>query len=329
MGWNAVAYIVYNTVGLRIPQRTVQRNLNRIFGCALPRSSLNHFKYTAAEFYSVTRQKILERILQGDLIHADETAANIKGHAAYVWVLTNLRDVVYILAETREAEFVRQLLRGFKGVLVSDFYAAYDGIDCEQQKCLIHLMRDLNDEMLNNPFDDEMKSIGVRFAALLKPIVETIDRRGLKKHFLQKHQKDVDRFYRFLELSAFKSESASRCKQRFEKNRKKLFVFLHHDGVPWNNNNAEHAIKAFARLRHVISGTSTKKGIEEYLILLSVAETCEYREVDFLTFLRSGETDVVRFQANGAKGRSPRAESRALGCLIRRWHAFPPTVPDM
>jgi hypothetical protein len=50
-------------------------------------------------------------------------------------------------------------------------------------------MRDLNDEMLNNPFDDEMKSIVVSFAALLKPIVETIDPRGLDKHFLQKHQK--------------------------------------------------------------------------------------------------------------------------------------------
>jgi hypothetical protein len=60
---------------------------------------------------------------------------------------------------------------------VSDFYAAYDAIACPQQKCLIHLMRDLNEEILNNPFDDEMKSIAVGFSGLLKPIVETIDRR--------------------------------------------------------------------------------------------------------------------------------------------------------
>jgi len=35
-----------------------------------------------------------------------------------------------------------------------------------------------------------------------------------------------------------------------------------------------------ARLRDVISGTSTKKGVDEYLILLSVAETCEYQGLD-------------------------------------------------
>jgi hypothetical protein len=56
---------------------------------------------------------------------------------------------------------------------------------------------------------------------------------------------------------------------------------LNYDGVPWNNNNAEHAIKAFGRLRQVISGTSTKKGVEEYLTLLSVSETCEFSGIDF------------------------------------------------
>ena len=33
----------------------------------------------------------------------------------------------------------------------------------------------------------------------------------------------------------------------------RLFTFLAYDGIPWNNNNAEHAIKAFARLRNSAS----------------------------------------------------------------------------
>jgi len=294
-GWNMLAYFVYHIVGLRVPQLTVQHSLNRLFGFDLVRSTLNNLKFKASDYYLVTKRKILDRIIHGNLIHADETRANIKGHLAYVWVLTNLREVVYILAESREGEIVQELLKGFKGVLVSDFYAAYDAIACPQQKCLIHLMRDLNDEILNNPFDEEMKSIAVGFAGLLKPMVETIDRRGLKKHFLRKHLVEVDRFYGFLDASDFKSEAASKCKQRFEKNRDKLFTFLRYDEVPWNNNNAEHAIKAFARLRDVISGASTKKGVDEYLTLLSVAQTCEYQGLDFLSFLRSGEKDIETF----------------------------------
>jgi hypothetical protein len=294
-GWNLLAYFVYHIVGLRIPQLTVQHSMNRLFGCHLVRSSLNEFKIKASGIYLDTKAKILDRIITGNIIHADETRANIRGHSAYVWVLTSVTEVVYILAESREGEIVQQLLKGFKGVLVSDFYAAYDSVECPQQKCLIHLMRDLNDELLNNPFDQEAKFIALRFAALLKPIVETIDRRGLKKHFLGKHLREVERFYGILDKSDFNSDVASKLKQRFKKNRDKLFTFLRYDGVPWNNNNAEHAIKAFARLRDVISGLSTKKGVDEYVTLLSVAETCKYRGIDFLDFLRSGERDVAMF----------------------------------
>jgi hypothetical protein len=157
------------------------------------------------------------------------------------------------------------------------------------------LMRDLNDEILNNPFDEEAKLICVQFATLLRAIVGTIDRRGLRTHFLRKHLKEVDRFYAFLNKSTFRSEIAQKVKQRFDKNRERLFTFLRYDGVPWNNNNAEHAVKAFARLRQVILGSSTKKGIEEYLTLLSVSETCKCRGIDFLDFLRSGQTDIAAF----------------------------------
>ena len=149
--------------------------------------------------------------------------------------------------------------------------------------------------MLKRPFDEEIKAIAEQFAQLLKSIVETIDRRGLKEYFLKGHAAGVDQFFRFLGELDVRSDAAIKCKQRFEKNRSKLFTFLQHDGVPWNNNNAEHAVKAFARLRDVIAGSSTKKGVEEYLTLLTVSETCRYQEVDFLDFLRSGETDVEAF----------------------------------
>jgi predicted RecB family nuclease len=301
-GWNVTAFFVYHIVGLRVPQLTMQRSLSRLFGFNLVRSTLNNLKIKAADRYSFAKRKILERIVSGKLVHADETRANIKGHLAYVWVLTNMTEVAYVLAESREGEIVQTLLKDFKGVLVSDFYAAYESIPCPQQKCLIHLMRDLNDEILNNPFDGEMKSIATGFAELLKPMVETVDRYGLKARFLRKHHTAVDRFFRFLGASEFKSEAALKCKQRFEKNRDTLFTFLHYDGVPWNNNNAEHAIKAFARLRDIIAGTSSRKGVDEYLTLLSVAETCEYRGIDFLDFLRSGERDVYAY-ANGCRKR--------------------------
>src|SRR5262249_31926381 len=101
-GWNLVAYFIYHIIGLRLPQRAMERNLNTLFGFAVGHSALNNFKTKAADYYLDTRMSILNRIIHGNLIHADETQANITGHLAYVWVLTNLREVIYVLAETRE-----------------------------------------------------------------------------------------------------------------------------------------------------------------------------------------------------------------------------------
>ena len=67
-------------------------------------------------------------------------------------------------------------------------------IDCPQQKCLIHFIRDLNERLLKHPYDEELKQLVGDFAGLVKPMVETVDRRGLKKRFLGKHRNSVDRF---------------------------------------------------------------------------------------------------------------------------------------
>jgi hypothetical protein len=238
--------------------------------------------------------------VNGKLIQVDETMIKIKGKDTYVWVFTNLEEVAYHYTETREGEFLQELLREFRGVLVSDFYTAYDSINCPQQKCLIHLMRDLNDDLLKQPFNEELKKLVREFAVLLKPMIETIDRFGLKAHFLRKHKVLVERFYKELFKRDYQSEIAVYYKKRFDKNRNKLFTFLDYDGIPWNNNNAEHAIKAFAALRKGIGGTSTEKGIREYLILLSICETCKYKGVSFLDFLRSGEKDIDGFIKKGS-----------------------------
>jgi hypothetical protein len=107
-------------------------------------------KEKAAGLYLATRQAILNRMLAGPLIHADETQIGVKGKTTYVWVLTSLYEVVYLHSETREGDMIQRIMASFKGVLVTDFYAPYDSIDCPQQKCLLHLMRDLNTELLDH-----------------------------------------------------------------------------------------------------------------------------------------------------------------------------------
>ena len=47
----------------------------------------------------------------------------------------------------------KQTNQDFHGVLISDFFASYDGLDCAKQKCLVHLIRDLNDDLIASGLD--------------------------------------------------------------------------------------------------------------------------------------------------------------------------------
>ena len=60
------------------------------------------------------------------VVHADETKGVVYGGGHYVWVFANLTSVAYVYSASREASTVNEVLAGFKGVLVSDFYSAYD-----------------------------------------------------------------------------------------------------------------------------------------------------------------------------------------------------------
>jgi hypothetical protein len=59
-------------------------------------------------------------------------------------------------------------------------------------------MRDVNDDLFHNPFDEELKQLTQGLAEVLKPIIDTIDKFRLKQRHLHKHKKNVDRFFRSL-----------------------------------------------------------------------------------------------------------------------------------
>src|SRR5262249_27703614 len=147
-------------------------------------------------------------ILAGHLLHVDETEVKLQKGKGYVWVFTNLEEVVYLYKPTREGDFLKEMLKDFRGVLVSDFYAAYDSLPCPQQKCLIHLMRDMNQGLLNNPFDEELKAITRPFGELLRAVVATVDEHGLKRRHLAKHGGQVKAFFERLADQTCQSEAA-------------------------------------------------------------------------------------------------------------------------
>lgn len=289
------AWVVYQNIALLRSHGSIVEEMRELFGYEYSGSIASRFKGDAALYYEPTFRQILERIKNGRLIHADETKVSIKGKTGYVWAFTNLEEVAYIYSSTRDGGTPEGILQGFNGVLVSDFYAVYDSANCAQQKCLIHLIRDMNDDLFKNPFDDELKLLTAGFTDLLTPIIDTIDKYGLKKCHFNKHKVEAQHFLKKIADRQFSSEIALGYQRRLGKYGDKLFTFLRHDGVPWNNNNAENAVKKFAFLRRIIGGSSTEEGIEEYLVLLSIRETLKRKNISFLGFLLAKQKNINEF----------------------------------
>jgi DNA-directed RNA polymerase subunit RPC12/RpoP len=291
-GHGLMSWCVYFNVGCGLNMNRVEKSLEDAFGLTNDHSLFLRSKRYIMTFYQSLCDEILQEILKSPVIHIDETTVRLRKQRGYVWVMTTLDKVYYFYKPSREGAFLQEMLTNFSGVLIADFYTAYDSFKCEQQKCLVHFVRDIDDDLLKNPLDVELKGIAQEFGVLLREIIETVDRRGLKKRYLHKHKQSVARFLQAVASATFVSPLASKYKKRFQKSGGKMFTFLDHDGVPWNNNNAEHAIKRFAKYRRDADGRFTERSLQEYLVLATVLETCEFNNLNVLKFLLSKEATV-------------------------------------
>jgi len=306
-GRGLASWAMYQYIANRMSFGQIKLTAQESFGIRLPVSRCHLFKEQLSSEYRATVDNLPVKIASGSLLHADETKVRLKVDGGFVWVFTNMEEVVYTYRPTRETEFLKDMLKGFSGVLVTDFYTGYDSIECVQQKCLIHLIRDLNDDLLKHPFDVELAGIAQGFSSLMQDLVGTIDRFGLRSRYLKKHKRQVEPWLRSLEGQVLPSDVAEKYRRRIVKYRDKLFVFLDKDGIPWNNNNAEHAVKPFAKYRRLINGQISERGLQDYLVLLSLQQTCRYKGVPFLDFLLSKEVDIDAFceRSYSRAGRRP------------------------
>ena len=289
-GHALMSWCVYLNVVSGLNMLKVQKCLEDIFSLCVTNDQMYRFKRYFASSYVSLNNELLKAIVNSPIIHIDETTGNLRNQTAYVWVVTTMDMVYFFYRPSREASFLTEMLHGFKGILISDFFTGYDSLPCAQQKCLIHLIRDLDEDLRHNPFDEQFKVLAQGLGALLRPIIETVDCYGLKRRHLGKHKREVDRFLKSIEALTPNSELVKKYRTRFIKYWPKMFTFLDYDGVPWNNNNAEHAIKRFAKYRRNADGLYTERSLKEYLVLASVLETCDFNRVNVLKFLLSKET---------------------------------------
>ena len=297
-GRNIKIWVCYLRIALRNPYSLIRKITLDLFKINLSDSRIISFIEEVGMYYIETEKLLISSMLKGQFIHIDETTISIKGQNYYVWVLRN-KDSVYLkLTETRENEFIKNFLKNYSGIIITDFYSGYDSIDCLQQKCWVHLIRDINNNLWHSPFDVEFQLFAETLKNLLFPIMESIQKYGLRKYHFNKHKKNVEKYFKT--LIAKKEYNSSLCikyQKRLKKYKKELFTFLNHDDILWHNNPAEIVVKHL-KLQGDISKTYSEHTTIHYLRLLSIMQTCRFQNKFYFRFLLSGKLSINDFRNN-------------------------------
>jgi len=322
-GRSSQAWAIYQRLVLRLPYHVITQALEEQFHVRVNQGTIVAFMRNFARDYAEAEEPCRTHLLSSPFVHADETKINIQSTDWYAWVFTDGRHVLFRPSATRECSVVREVLGEYSGILITDFYGGYDSVPCRQQKCFVHLIRDLNNDLWRRPFDGELETFVLDVRNLLVPMMEAVNKYGLRKRNLGKFRTAVDRFYRrVITARIYRSDPVRAYQKRFQRYRHSLFTFLEYDGIPWNNNMGERALRHLT-VQRKISGSFYESLAPAYLLLLGMAQTCRFQDKSVLQFLLSGEKDVDAFKpmrrrrsATACSRRAKKNDSGVAGAIV-------------
>jgi len=262
--------------------------LDQLFGLKLSRpGALGHIQWASDLVHPVV-ERLFALLKSEPVIHADETGWRINGKNAWVWCFCNPRLALFLVDEHRSAAVVKRVLGDSpRGVLVTDFYAAYHALDCQKQKCLTHLLRELHTLR-----DEATKGVKDAYLQPLMTLLQDAISLGKNRQTMPEAKFVAARQKLSLRLDALifsrpTNNDCQRINKRLIRHRDELFCFLEVDGVPADNNAAERDIRSVAAARADGGVNRTKAGAKAFANLKSVIRTCEKHGRQFIDYALS------------------------------------------
>jgi len=228
-------------------------------------------------------------------VHGDETGWRVDGKTHWLWCFMDEQTTFYMVDRSRGNPALLKLFQeSFDGILVTDFWAAYDSVGWwKHQCCLVHLLRELEKVNQRNTSEEWLA-----FSKKTKRLIQDALRLRAHEDFTpEKYESRIKQLYvRLLDLAlaGYTDKDAQRLAKRLEKYRDELFTFLDHPKVPSDNNHAEGEIRSAVLMRKVIYGNHSADGAMTQSVLMTVFRTLKRREYNPVTTLVSALADYVR-----------------------------------
>jgi transposase len=295
LGLNALATAMMMRVCYRMPLRQITRLFMQLPGLKISPGGIVKQIRRVAKWMEKQYHRLKLVIRAAEVVHADETSWRTNGKNGYLWTINTSDHTLYHIDKSRGGKVIAELLgkafghdgQGKTQTLVSDFYSVYDQFDGPQQKCLVHLLRELRDtvakcpELADHVFFKRCKKL-TQDMLRLKKRWDQIDRADYQRQVKRMEQ-------RLAELAGkpWGHEQADRLSKRLKKYETKLTTFLHHKQVDGTNNAAERAIRPAVVMRKITGGSRSAAGARAWAILASIMRTAETQGRDVLATIKT------------------------------------------
>jgi hypothetical protein len=231
-----------------------------------------------ADIFLPWYEQIAEQAKASAVLHADETGWRVNGLTHWLWCFANKLNCFYMIDRSRGGPALSQFFtEPFDGVLVRDFWAAYDALNVgEHQCCLVHLLRELEKVDLTNT--------SLQWQAFAKQLRRLVrDGIRLRKRADFSPEKYAGRIVRIdarlmtLARGTYADADANRLAHRLLKYCDSLFTFLDHPDVPFDNNLAERMIRPAVLIRKNSQSNRSDNGAATQAVLMSIYRTLKLR----------------------------------------------------
>lgn len=305
IGVRVAALVVYLRTTLRLPVRQVQTYLATLHDLHLSIGEIVELAHGVRKQLQGQADQLLEQIHAQPVVHQDETGWRENGHNGYIWatVTDGPQAVRYYAYAASRSHHVAQRLLGarFHGVLVSDFYAAYNLIPGRHQRCWTHLLGDLHDLKAEHAARNDV----VAWALAVRQLYDEAQA-WLAAHATpttkERGQKYADLYQRAWQLGqqyAFAVEHpCGALAKRLLRHQEELFQFVLVPGLPADNNLAERSIRPLVIMRKISGGTRSNEGSKTRLTLASLLGTWQARGLNsFVECLAALQQPALTAQA--------------------------------
>ena len=282
LGWDVGAEVAVLRTKLRLPLVSLQWLLEHVWGLRVSEGALCGLLDDAARAGKQAYDGLLADARASPVVYVDETGWRQDGHNGFVWTVSTPQER-YLHFNPRRAGRVLLRLVGddYPGVLVSDFYAAYNLFDGLHQYCWAHLLRDIYALRIQYPDDAGLATWAESMQALYQrstvwasqPTSRTSAERDATRRAFEAEMLAL------CQAQPPQAPQATLC-ERMARYLPGMFMFVAVPEADATNNAAERSLRPLVVARKISGGSRSERGTKTRMTLQSLIDTWELRNED-------------------------------------------------